>query len=121
LGGADDAGRPTPRISEEALQLLCKGHWPGNIRELKSLMRRAVLYADRELTPAHLLPLLRGTSTLAPAAVAELPESLTLEALERWAITQALKDSGGRKLQAAATLGIDYKRFQRKLVRYGLL
>lgn len=119
--GADDAGRAVPRLTDEAVALLRKCNWPGNIRELKNLMRRAVLYADREVTPATLSPLLREGSAVPLASFDKMPESLALESLERWAIVQALKETNGRKLQAAALLCIDYKRFQRKLVRYGLL
>jgi DNA-binding NtrC family response regulator len=118
--GAEDAGRSVPQLSEGALRLLAKLTWPGNIRELKNLMRRSVLHADRVVTEAVLQPLLRkGAASPLPLA-AETPPSLTLEEVECWAITQALVASKGRKLQAAATLGIDYKRLQRKLIRYGL-
>ncbi|HJV66027.1 MAG TPA: sigma-54 dependent transcriptional regulator [Geomonas sp.] len=117
--GAEDAGRRVPRLGEDALKVLAKGKWPGNVRELKHIMRRAVLQADREIGESTLLPLMRAGASAA-VSVGEIPPSLSLEELERWAVGQALQITSGRKLQAASLLGIDYKRLQRKIVRYGL-
>jgi len=115
--GAEDAGRELPELTEDALRLLGRRDWPGNLRELKNLMRRSVLHAEGSVSAATLQPLL--SSQMAPTG-SELPPSLTLEELERWAIARALLSTNGRKIKAAGLLGIDYKRFQRKLTRYGL-
>ena len=49
------SGREPPRISREALQILLAYPWPGNIRELRSVIERAVVLCDTDsLMPAHL-------------------------------------------------------------------
>jgi two-component system, NtrC family, response regulator AtoC len=49
------SGREAPRISREALQILLAYPWPGNIRELRSVIERAVVLCDSDrLLPAHL-------------------------------------------------------------------
>jgi len=118
--GAEDAGRSVPQLSEEALRFLARREWSGNLRELKNLMRRSVLHSGREIGVATLLPLLTAGTTQPYLAAGEAPQSLRLKDLERWAVIQALATTGGRKLKAAALLGIDYKRFQRKLLLYGV-
>lgn len=118
--GAEDTGRDVPQLADDAVRLLCGLQWPGNIRELKNLMRRSVLQSERCLTAAAIQPLLSSAAANPLAAQSPPPPSLSLEALERWAIEQALSASKGRKMKAAALLGIDYKRFQRKAARYGV-
>ena len=48
------------------------------------------------------------------------PPSLLFDDMEQWLICEALNRTGGRKMQAAELLGIDYKRFKRKLEKHGM-
>ncbi len=50
---ARDLGRQTPRISPEAARLLKEHPWPGNIRQLRHVMERAVLLASDDILPEH--------------------------------------------------------------------
>jgi DNA-binding NtrC family response regulator len=114
-------------ISEEAVELLQRHTWPGNVRELKNVIRRAVLLCEEtEIAAAHLAPLIAypaGTEAREAAAALSLPQglpSLALEEVEKWVIRQALKQTGGKRMKAARILGIDYKRFMRKIKKYGI-
>ena len=98
-------------MDSQALHLLSKHAWPGNVRELRNVLERACLECDDKVigveTIAHLLPSL-GDSTgddlpAWPASVT-LPERVSN--LEREAILEALKATGGKKTAAARMLGI---------------
>jgi len=125
-------------ISKEALIILENYKWPGNIRELKNVIRRAVLVCkcDR-ITDRDILKILKPSNKdfvgvnrdsgpllhnqLSKESSKHLPTSLSLEEIEKWAIRQALLQSGGKRMKAAAILEIDYKRLVRKMKKYGIL
>jgi len=119
LEAADDQNKPMPELSEDALALLRTSAWPGNIRELKSVIRRAVLLCeDRIITPHHLLFLIDGTTAgniVMPERNGSALPCLSLVELEKLAIKTALNVSGGNKTKAAALLAIDYRTLLRKL------
>ena len=101
--------RPAPRLSAAALALLESYSYPGNVRELRNLLERALVEAQGpEISPADLPPL-RET----------LPQ-MTLEQLERAYIAQVLDHTRGKKGRAAEILGISRKTLLEKRKRYGL-
>ncbi|MCU0658591.1 MAG: sigma-54 dependent transcriptional regulator [Polyangiaceae bacterium] len=122
----EDVGGDLLRISEEALQALQRHAWPGNIRELKNVVHRAMLVCDgpeiglRHL-PAeiqeHLLPEV-PLSTPRPASVGAIESEpvLPLRELEHRALRLALKKTNGNISQAAKLLQIGratlYRRIQ---------
>ncbi len=118
----DNLQRHDPRINEEAGAFLSGQPWPGNMRELRSVMRRAAISGQTIISVEVLRLTMTGSSTGVSADIpaAPPPSSLTLDELERWALLDALKRSDGKKMQAAVLLGVDYKRFKRKLEKYGL-
>jgi DNA-binding NtrC family response regulator len=123
-------------IDDSAIHLLQSYGWPGNIRELRNTMRRAVLQSkQRTIGADDLRPLLAPSidSMLAESHHAEehrannahkrsLKEiaAAASEAAERQAIAEALKEAGGNKSHAARLLKIDYKTLFAKLRRYGM-
>jgi len=117
--GAREAGSLAPLLDSDAVALLQKHTWPGNLRELKCLMRRAVLYVDKVVTAGTLESLL-NEAMQSSLMLSDSPASLKLAFLEKWAIKRVLQATNGRKMQAAGLLGLDYKRFQRKMAFYGL-
>ena len=118
---AENLHRHDPRIDEAAAAFLSGRPWPGNMRELRSVMRRAALSGQTTVSVEVLNLTMTGASPVATSVTTVAPtSSLTLDELERWAIIEALKRSDGKKMQAAVLLGLDYKRFKRKLEKYGI-
>jgi DNA-binding NtrC family response regulator len=50
------SGKPTPRVTPETMRLLERYHWPGNIRELRNVIERAVVLCDNNTVRARDLP-----------------------------------------------------------------
>ena len=99
-------------LRADAVELLLGYAWPGNIRELRNVLNKAVVFAEgSELTPADLLPGLKG------AVVSDAGYSL--ERLEEQTIFRALEQTGGHQQKAAAILGISRRTLIRKLKQYG--
>lgn len=119
---AADLRIPQPALDAEAEAVLGSFAWPGNLRELKTVMKRAALAAAGAVTAAILRGVLDSETLPAPQP-AEGPagaEVTTLRAAERRALEQAVAASGGKLMQAARLLGIDYKRFRRLMARHRL-
>jgi two-component system, NtrC family, response regulator AtoC len=121
--------RRAPRLSAEALELLAGYVWPGNIRELRNVVERAlVLCEDGEITPEHLpVDKLRLPHPVpvagATAAVAAAPPGLTLtpeDAAERRRILELLAESGGNQTRVAKKLGVARGTLIERLKRYGI-
>jgi two-component system response regulator HydG len=97
-------------ISPEALTILKQHYWKGNLRELKNVIRRAVLFvAGNTIFPEHL-----------PVFQKETPVTITLfdENDEKQRILNALQKSGGNKTIAAKLLNIDRKTLYNKIHAY---
>ncbi|MEW5773376.1 MAG: sigma-54 dependent transcriptional regulator [Thermodesulfobacteriota bacterium] len=109
-------GKDLAGIAPEALDLLRRYPWPGNIRELMNVLERGVVLAKgNALTPADLPAALRDYD-LRSAPDAPLP---TLEDLEREHVRLVLARSSSLE-EAARTLGIDPATLYRKRKRFGL-
>jgi DNA-binding NtrC family response regulator len=110
--------RMPPRLTPDAILLLTRQPWPGNVRELKSAMKRAALFAGPTLSAEELVGILSSLNQGAPHRDLAVP--LTLEQLEQLAVQQALAATGGKKMEAARLLDVEYGRFKRLLERHGL-
>ncbi len=121
--------RPPLAFSEEALRLLRSHRWPGNLRELRNVVDRAVvLCTDTKIGPEHLPSALIATATAASQS-AEPPRSVEvdphrfeaqLESLARARIVEALGRCGGNQTQAAKLLGIARRTLVARLVELGI-
>jgi DNA-binding NtrC family response regulator len=117
-------------LSPGALRRIEAYGWPGNLRELRHEMQRAlVMAAGRgEVLEEDLSPALRGTGAMpgragaGPDADADADATLEekITALERREIARALQTTGGNKSQAAAKLGLSRQGLLNKMDRYGL-
>jgi DNA-binding NtrC family response regulator len=107
-------------FSDEALALLLRQSWPGNVRQLENVIERAVVLAEEPvLSPIH-FPTLRGAGEVADSgrsSEATIPGS-TFAAIEREAILRTLESVGGSTAQAARILGISPRKIQYKLKEY---
>jgi transcriptional regulator with AAA-type ATPase domain/tetratricopeptide (TPR) repeat protein len=101
-------------LSDGALKRLRKHPWPGNVRQLRSVIKRTVLLATQgEVVREALLQLDDGTST--PANLLE-----EMEHAERHRLRDALSAARGSRTEAARALGIPRTTFINKMKRFGL-
>jgi two-component system response regulator AtoC len=124
-----ESGRPVPSIGAEVFAILQTYSWPGNIRELKNYMDRALVLCEDELLPTH-LPLEKmthdarryvvgvnpGTPAPQPDGIAHLNQA---RRDERQRMLDALAAWGGNQTRAAESLGMPRRTFVSKLDRYG--
>ncbi len=119
---AEAAGRDqkaAPEFSPEAIAALKAHPWPGNIRELRNVVDRAVLLAgEGAIGPAALS--LGGKAGDVP--VAALPSNLReeREAAEKRAVLDALEKCGGNQTKAAQMLGVSRRTLVTRLQQYGM-
>jgi two-component system, NtrC family, response regulator AtoC len=105
-------------VSPAALKLLQAYGWPGNIRELRNAVERAMLLAGTPLLEAADFPLVAAPAS--PVGF-ELPASgVDLESLEHSLVVQALERSGGNQTRAAALLGMNRDQIRYRIEKYGL-
>jgi DNA-binding NtrC family response regulator len=111
---------PVKRVSPEVMRRFQQYRWPGNVRELRNMLESMMVLADGDVLSERDLP--DRVVSLAPAggASSEIPTGLTMEELERLAITKALDQYGGNRTHAANGLGISVRTLQRKLRQYHL-
>ena len=117
-------------FSESAFNVLFSYNWPGNVRQLRSTIRRAALLADEVITEKHLdlkrvpvpglafTPKVQGTPWKGLSLKEIIQQSSS--AVEREVLTQVLKNTGGNKAKAARLLKIDYKTIHGKIRLYGI-
>jgi DNA-binding NtrC family response regulator len=113
-------GSTPPRLSEDALVALQAYSWPGNIRELRNVIERAVLLATGGTIRASDLPVLNGPSSATETKrVAQDGRPLSLADLERDHIATVLRQTSWHQGRAAEVLGISPKTLYRKIREYG--
>ena len=117
-------------FTDEALELLVAYDWPGNVRQLRSVIRRAALVAGDKITAKDLSikqssvpgialsPSIQGT----PWKNATLSEivSQSVQLVEKEVLTAVLKFTGGNKARAARLLQVDYKTMHTKAKKFGI-
>lgn len=117
---ARESGLPESEMAEDALEFLIKRDWPGNIRELESTLRNALLFAKglpitRKLLTAHEGTFRSGAVGAKPAA-GKREEDLA----ERRMIIEALKRHELDKEKTAADLGISLRNLYTRMDRHGI-
>lgn len=108
------------RVSPEVMRRFQAYRWPGNVRELRNVLESMMVLADGEVLTENDLPeqILAGSSEASSAK--EIPTGLTMDELERLAISKALDHCAGNRTHAATRLGISVRTLQRKLRQYDL-
>jgi two-component system, NtrC family, response regulator PilR len=130
---SEQMGKSINAISRDALELMQKYDWPGNIRELENTIERAVaLESTPTVLPDSLPPQVRADSGRTSIRVASqqpmessLPSSgFDLEAhvqeIERGYLAEALKRAGGVQVKAAELLGMSFRSFRYYVKKYNL-
>ncbi|MCG3177698.1 MAG: Nitrogen fixation protein VnfA [Phycisphaerae bacterium] len=111
---------PMPTMGSEAMALLCRYDWPGNVREMQNVIERAALLSGGgEITPA-LLPREVNGDGQAPAAETGPSgrSSTSLWDYERAMIVQALEKAGWNQSRAARDLGISRDNLRYRVKKY---
>jgi DNA-binding NtrC family response regulator len=120
--------RPKLQLSDSARRILAAYSWPGNIRELRNVLERAVVFSDNHSNP-HAPSNNGQPEFLEPpnfpdyvrASAPGLPSHLhSLEHMERQVIAETLEATHYKISQAAASLGISRKTLLEKRKKYGL-
>lgn len=112
-----ELNRQVNGIDDKAKELIASYNWPGNLRELNNVMKRATLLAtgnyigmrELEQSMAHI-------KIKAPSAVSPLHDEQT----ELQRIEAALNEAGGNKSKAAQLLAVDRKTLYNKIKKYGM-
>src|SRR5689334_7495251 len=114
---ASQAGRPIRGFTPAAVDRLTGFDWPGNVRQLQNEVQRAVLLCEtNEIDSTDL-------SITKTRMVGDEPQDTNftlLEGVERNAIIQMLKETGGNKLETAKRLGIGRQTLYNKIKAYGI-
>lgn len=115
---SDHYGKQIRDISPEALLNLMRYDWPGNIRELESVIERAVLFCGgTEIVPACLPEEFQMQRT---SSAFVIPPLLPMEQIEREAIIQTLERTSGNIRKSAQILRFPRPTFYRKLKKLGI-
>jgi two-component system, NtrC family, response regulator AtoC len=117
-------GSPPARISPQALDLLMEHNWPGNVRELENIIERAVVLAQGTVISEEHIRFSsadqRHFVDLAERVRKGTPICEVLQEVERKMLIEAIGQSAGDRVAAAALLGIDLKELHQKLEDYGV-
>lgn len=111
-------GFPCPAVSDEAMTLLMQYSWPGNIRELRNVIERAVLLFNGKVIDAAQLPYqISGDA----AERSKPPAETTLPGYERALIVKTLKDHAWNQTRAAAALGISRDNLRYRIKKHQIV
>lgn len=111
-----ELGRDIIGFSPEAVQLIRQYTWPGNLRQMANVVKRAVLLAQGRYIAPRELDIEVNAAVAAPISVTPLRDSDD----ERQRIIEALRVTGNNKSKAAELLQIDRKTLYNKMKLYGL-
>jgi transcriptional regulator with GAF, ATPase, and Fis domain len=121
-----EVGITVREISEEALARLAQYSYPGNVRELKNVVERAVYMATGDTLTAADVDLAlppeaqQVASTEGFADDAKLPLPERVDAFEAWLCKDALERTRYKQKEAAALLGLTYDQFRQRYRKYAL-
>jgi len=124
-----DFGKDIHKVSSYAMDILCNYEFPGNVRELEHIIERGVaMESSRIILPDSLtLSMYRRKEQEQTTAsvVSEIPINgfdldQHMAEIEKRLLQQALQQTNGAKLKAAQLLGISFRSFRYRLLKYGL-
>src|SRR5256714_4158472 len=122
-----DLGKQARGVAPEAMIVLERYHWPGNIRELENVLERAIVLGAGDMLGIESLPeTLRRERPVKGMEAVELPEDgldleATLDTIERGYLQRALDRTGGVQTKAAELLKMTFRQFRYKLQKHSLV
>ncbi|HVO21257.1 MAG TPA: sigma-54 dependent transcriptional regulator [Anaeromyxobacter sp.] len=112
-----ETGKRVQGVAPGAMAVLQGYAWPGNIRELRNTVERAMILVDGDvIEEEHLPPDMQPSRP--EAATLRLPMGISLDQVEKEYILASLQRNGGNKARTADALGISEKTLYNKLNRY---
>jgi two-component system response regulator HydG len=115
----EELGKSVKHVSNEAMKILLGYDWPGNLRELKNTIKRAVLLTSDDVIEKEALP-----EEMVFESKLYLNNDYNLKSLqettERDLIVKTLQQTGNNKSQAARLLNIDRKTLYKKISKYNI-
>ena len=112
-----DTSRQVTRLAPDALDLLMRYNWPGNVRQLENIIERAFALGEGDMISVNDLPSeIRDMDRLSTIDDA----CLNLVENEKVLIKRALRQAKGNKAEAAQLLGINITTVYRKMEKYRL-
>jgi DNA-binding NtrC family response regulator len=119
-----DYQKPGLRLTSEARDLLMSYDYPGNVRELENIIRRAIILCrGAQIESQHLSPEVRGaiqSSEQVDLDDFQSSKARAIEAFERVYLTNILRKCGGIVSRASDYSGLSERNFHEKLKRYGI-
>ncbi|MCH7959919.1 MAG: sigma-54-dependent Fis family transcriptional regulator [Candidatus Hydrogenedentes bacterium] len=113
-------GMPSPELSADVVDAMRKYRWPGNVRELENTLEQLFILNDASVIGMEQLPEKLRRPRPNTGEVTLPAGGLSLDALERNLIRQAMEQSGGQIKEAAVLLGLTYKTLQYRLKKHDI-
>ena len=107
-------GKEVVGLSKEVMNAFQNYSWPGNLRELKNVIKRSVLLTNSQLVPLDVIP----REVIFSRFDMEPPKDFSKETHEKQLILNALKEADNNKTKAAKLLNITRKTLYNKLEQY---
>ncbi|GAB4442059.1 MAG: sigma-54 dependent transcriptional regulator [bacterium] len=115
------AGGKVKFFDAESIKLFIDYPWYGNIRELESVVQKAILYSENEIIKkSDVLPLLTDFEGRENPLQDVLNKDKSLDEIEKDLIIRAMEESGWKMSKACKVLGITYRTLQYRLGKYGI-
>lgn len=113
--------KPGVKITSSAYATLMSYHYPGNVRELKHAIERAVVLSKNGVIDVEHLPdEISGAAAKIPCITEDLSLQESMRCFEKQKIIKALNESEGKKIETAKRLGISRKVLWKKLKEYNI-
>ncbi|MAE63609.1 MAG: hypothetical protein CMJ18_05005 [Phycisphaeraceae bacterium] len=123
-----DTGMPLKRLSDGARALMAEHDWPGNVRQIQNILERAAVFTDGPEIDAGILASYLGQRHVVESMPPRFEIKMHPESAEQWPtfeqfeddlIRRTLERTGNNRTAAAQLLGIDYRRLNRMMQKYG--
>ena len=114
-----DLGKNVEKFSDDAVAAMRSYMWPGNVREVKNVIERAMILSSREYIGVEDLSLKEIEAV--PADRGDPVDTLNLDEMERILIERSLGQSRGNQSRAARLLGISRDTLRYRMKKHGLL
>jgi Nif-specific regulatory protein len=108
------------KLTVTAMRKLQAYGWPGNVRQLRAVIESAAVMSEHDTLDAESLPLATVSEMPPAAGGVEIPPSLDMVEIEKWAIKRALKQTGGNVSHAAKLLGMSRDTLHTKIKKWDI-